>query len=123
MTPMPDDTNIRAFIADWFARFDRLNPIEAFLPDSHPGVEWNMPDLDTDLTGHDRVRLSYAGVLETPRKPTEHYVSEADVTPGTASFEVLFRAKTNTGNRVVAPVRVDWQFAIRSEGRPHKAAY
>ncbi|MEX0277893.1 MAG: hypothetical protein AB3N19_10270 [Ruegeria sp.] len=120
---MPNDTNIRAFIADWFARFDRLDPIEAFLPDLHPDVERNMPDLDTDLTGHDRVRLCYAGVLETLRKPTEHHVSEADVTPGTTSFEVLFRAKTKTGNRDEAPVSVDWQFAIRSDGRPPKAAY
>ncbi|KIC46422.1 hypothetical protein RA28_01060 [Ruegeria sp. ANG-S4] len=82
-----------------------------------------MPDLDTDLTGHDRVRLWYAGVLETPRKPTEHHVRKVDVTPGTASFEVLFQAKTKTVKRVEAPVSVDWQFAIRSDGRPLKAAY
>ena len=49
-------TDIPAFIADWFARLDRLDPIEAFLPDLHPEVHWDMPGVDLSLRGHDRVR-------------------------------------------------------------------
>jgi hypothetical protein len=37
-----DHTRVRAFIADWFARFDRLAPIDAFLPNLHPQVDWDM---------------------------------------------------------------------------------
>lgn len=90
---MTDYPEIRSFIADWFARFDRLDPIDAFLLDFHPDVDWDMPDVDTTLSGHDRVRAWYRGVLETLQRPTEHHVSKIAIEPGTARFEVLFRAR------------------------------
>lgn len=114
MTP----TDIPAFIADWFARFDRLDPIDAFLPDLHRQVDWDMPDVDPSLSGHDRVRAWYAGVLETFQRPTEHHVSNIRVGDGTASLEVLLRARTFDGQLIEARVREDWRFDIRPDGRP-----
>ena len=111
-------TDIPAFIADWFARFDRLEPIEAFLPDLHPQVHWDMPDIDLSLTGHDRVRAWYIGVLETLQRPTEHHVSNIRVGDGTASFEVLLRARTFDGQLIEARVHEDWRFDFRPDGRP-----
>ena len=115
---MSNETQIRAFIADWFARFDRLDPIEAFLPDLHPDVDWDMPDTDPALLGHDRVRAWYAGVLSTLQRPTEHHVSNIQVTPGAAQFEVLFRARTTTGETIEARVQENWRFDTRPDGRP-----
>jgi hypothetical protein len=115
MTDYPD---IRRFIADWFVRFDRLDPIEAFLPDLHPNVNWDMPDVDTTLSGHDRVRAWYRGVLETLQRPTEHHVSNVAITPGVAQFEVLFRATTVAGERLEARVQENWRFETRPNGSP-----
>lgn len=107
-----------AFISDWFKRFDRLDPIDAFLPDLHPQVEWDMPDVDRSLTGHDRVRAWYTGVLETFRAPTEHHISDIDVQDGKVTFKVLFRAHTFAGEVVEASVRENWRFETRTDGRP-----
>lgn len=115
---MTDYPEIRAFIADCFSRFDRLDPIEAFLGDLHPGVDWNMPDIDPALTGYDRVRAWYVGVLETLQRPTEHHISKIKITPGAAEFEVLFRAKTVGGDSIEARVQENWRFDIRPDGRP-----
>ncbi|WP_425085065.1 nuclear transport factor 2 family protein [Ruegeria profundi] len=115
MTNYPE---IRGFIADWFARLDRLDPIDAFLPDLHPDVDWDMPDIDTTLSGHDRVRAWYRGVLETLKRPTEHHVSKITITPGAAQFEVLFRATTIAGDHIEARVQEDWRFETRPDGRP-----
>ncbi|WP_170753471.1 nuclear transport factor 2 family protein [Ruegeria lacuscaerulensis] len=113
-----DFPEIRGFIADWFARFDRLDPIDAFLPDLHPDVDWDMLDVDTTLTGHDRVRAWYRGVLETLQRPTEHHVSKIAIKPNAAQFEVLFRATTVAGDRIEARVHENWRFEKRSDGRP-----
>lgn len=113
-----DYPEIRGFIADWFARFDRLDPIDAFLPDLHPDVEWDTPDIDTALGGHDRVRAWYRGVLETLQRPTEHHVSKIVIKPGAAQFEVLFRATTVAGDLIEASVQEDWRFETRADGRP-----
>lgn len=102
-----DYPEIRGFIADWFARFDRLDPIDAFLP-----------DIDTALGGHDRVRAWYRGVLETLLRPTEHHVSKIVIKPGAAQFEVLFRATTVAGDLIEASVQEDWRFETRADGRP-----
>ncbi|WP_170328486.1 hypothetical protein [Ruegeria arenilitoris] len=120
---MANDTQIRDFIADWFARFDRLDPIDAFLPDLHPQVDWDMPDTDRTLPGHDRVRAWYAGVLATLQSPTEHRVSDISVGDGAASFTVLFRARTFGGDTIEANVREDWRFDIRPDGRPYITHY
>ncbi len=115
---MTDYPEIRGFIADWFARFDRLEPIEAFLPDLHPDVDWDMPDVDTTLNGHDRVRAWYRGVLETLQRPTQHHVSHVAITPGAAQFEVLFRATTREEDHIEARVQENWRFVTRPDGRP-----
>ena len=115
---MPDYPEIRSFIADWFARFDRLDPIGEFLPDLHPDVHWDMPDVDTTLSGHDRVRAWYRGVLETLQRPTEHHVSKVAIKPGAAQFEVLFRATTVAGEQIEARVQENWRFETRPDGRP-----
>ncbi|MCA0907719.1 hypothetical protein LCM27_15055 [Ruegeria marisrubri] len=115
---MTQNTEIRAFIADWFARFDRLDPIDAFLADLHPDVDWDMPDADPRLSGHARVRAWYAGVLETFQSPTEHHASDIETGDGWASFNVLFRARTHAGDTVEAHVREDWRFDTRPDGRP-----
>ncbi len=109
---------IRGFIADWFAQFDRLDPIEAFLPNLHPEVDWDMPDVDTTLNGHDRVCAWYRGVLETLQRPTEHHVSKVEIRPGAAKFEVLFRATTVAGDHIEARVQENWRFETRPDGRP-----
>ncbi|PSL19380.1 hypothetical protein [Shimia abyssi] len=109
---------VRAFIADWFSRFDRLEPIDAFLPDLHPQVDWDMMDVDRSLFGHDRVRAWYVGVLQTLKAPTEHHVSDIEVGDGEASFNVLFRAKTYDGATIQANVHERWCFDIRADGRP-----
>lgn len=118
-----DHTRVRAFIADWFARFDRLEPIDAFLPDLHPQVDWDMPDVDCSLTGHDRVRSWYQGVLNSFQAPTEHHVSDIEVGAGTATFIVLFRAATFDGVTVEARVREHWRFDLRPDGRPLITSY
>ena len=115
---MTDNPEIRAFIADWFSRFDRLDPIEAFLGDLHPDVDWDMPDVDTALSGHDRVCAWYAAVLDTFQRPTEHHVSEIKITPGAAEFEVLFRAKLLGGGTIEARVQENWRYETRPDGRP-----
>lgn len=115
---MTDYPEIRLFIADWFARFDRLDPIDAFLPDLHPDVHWDMPDVDTTLNGHDRVRAWYRGALANLQRPTEHHVSNVAITPGAAQFDVLFRAATVAGERLEARVRENWRFETRPDGRP-----
>lgn len=120
---MTDHSEIRAFIVNWFARFDRLDPIEAFLPDLHPDVDWDMPDADISLKGHDRVRAWYAGILETLQRPTEHHISKVEVTSNTAQFEVLFRAKTVTGDQIEAYVQEYWRFDTRPDGNPLITSY
>jgi len=120
MTQTPD---IPAFIADWFGRFDRLDPIEAFLPDLHPQVDWDMPDVDPSLTGHGRVKAWYVGVLDTFQRPTEHHLSNISVGDGTASFHVFFRARTHSGDWVEASVREDWRFEVQPNGRPLITSY
>lgn len=118
-----DHTLIWAFIADWFTRFDRLEPIDAFLSDLHPQVDWDMPDVDRSLAGHDRVRSWYKGVLETFQSPTEHHVSDIQISEGKATFTVLFRAKTFDETTVEANVREHWHFDIRPGGRPLITTY
>ncbi len=115
---MTDYPEIRSFIADWFARFDRLDPIDAFLPDLHPDVDWDMPDVDTALSGHDRVRAWYRGVLEALQRPTEHHISKVEIKPDTAQFEVLFCATTVSGDHIEARVQEHWRFETRPDGRP-----
>lgn len=109
---------IRSFIADWFARFDRLDPIEAFLPDLHPEVDWDMPDADQGLNGHDRVRAWYSGVLSSFVAPTEHHISDIEIGDGTISFTVLMRARTHDARLIEAHVHEDWRFVLRPDGRP-----
>ncbi len=120
---MNDYPEIRGFIADWFARFDRLDPIEMFLRNLHPEVAWEMPDADNSLTGHDRVRAWYAEVLKTLQRPTEHHVSKIDISPDTARFEVLFRARTFSGEPIEARVQESWRFDTRPDGRPLITSY
>ncbi len=120
---MNDYSEIRSFIADWFARFDRLDPIEAFLQDLHPDVDWDMPDVDTTLKGQERVRAWYANVLATLQRPTEHHVSKIEVTPGAAQFEVVFRAKTVAGESIEARVQENWRFDVKPNGRPLITSY
>jgi len=115
---MTHETEIRAFVADWFARFDRLEPIDAFLTDLHPNVVWDMPGIDLALAGHARVRDWYAGVLKTFESPTEHHVSQLEIGAETVSFNVLFRARTHQGDTVEAHVHEDWRIEIRPDGRP-----
>ena len=115
---MTDTSKISAFIADWFARFDRLNPIDAFLPDLHPQVDWDMPDVDRALTGHARVRAWYEGVLAPLQRPTEHHVSDIEIGDGRAAFTVLFRARTHDGAQIEARVREHWRFDLQADGRP-----
>lgn len=110
--------DIYDFIADWFARFDRLDPIEAFLSDLHPQVEWDMLDVDRNLNGHDRVRSWYAGVLETFQAPTEHHVSDIKVSRNQVTFIVLFRATTFQGEILELRVLEHWRFDQRPNGRP-----
>lgn len=118
-----DPAMIRAFVADWFARFDRLEPIDAFLPDLHPQVDWDMMDADRSLSGHDCVRSWYQGVLNTFQAPTEHHVSGIEIGEGKVSFAVLFRARTFDGATVEANVRENWRFDIRPDGRPLITTY
>lgn len=115
---MTDTSKISGFIADWFARFDRLDPIDAFLPDLHPQVDWDMPDVDRALTGHARVRAWYEGVLATLQRPTEHHVSDIEIGDGRAAFTVLFRARTHDGAQIEARVREHWRFDLQADGRP-----
>ncbi|WP_293574224.1 hypothetical protein [Phaeobacter sp.] len=77
-----------------------------------------MPDVDLSLSGHARVRAWYDGILEIFQRPTEHHVSNIRVSDGTASFEVLLRARTFDGQLIEARVREDWRFDIRPDGRP-----
>ncbi|UWQ90854.1 hypothetical protein K3727_19220 [Rhodobacteraceae bacterium M382] len=118
-----DHTIVRAFIADWFARFDRLEPVDAFLSDLHPQVGWDMIDIDRTLSGHDRVRSWYQGVLNTFQAPTEHHVSDIEIGEGKVSFTVLFRANTFDGTTVEANVREHWRFDTRPDGRPLITTY
>lgn len=113
-----DYAKTRAFVADWFHRFDRLDPIDAFLPDLHPDVDWDMMDVDRTLTGHGRVRAWYAGVLQSFQAPTEHHVSNLAIGDGKLSFNVLFRARTFDSTLIEANVREQWQFDTRPDGRP-----
>lgn len=115
MTEYPE---LEGFIADWFARFDRLDPIDAFLPDLHPQVVWDMPDIDRALNGHARVRAWYDGVLATLQRPTEHHVGDIDIGNGRAAFTVLFRARTHDGTLIEARVREHWRFDLRPDGKP-----
>ncbi|MEX0300791.1 MAG: nuclear transport factor 2 family protein [Leisingera sp.] len=110
--------DMHSFIADWFGRFDRLEPVEAFLADLHPNVDWDMPDADPNLEGHARVRAWYAGVLDTFQRPTEHHVTGITVGGSTVSFYVTFRSRTLRGGTIEAHVREDWRFEPRPNGRP-----
>ena len=110
--------DISAFIADWFARFDRLAPLDTFLPNLHPQVDWDMPHVDRSLSGHNRVRAWYANVVETFQRPTEHHISNLSVSATAASFEVLFRARTFDGQLIVARVQEAWRFDIMPDGSP-----
>ncbi|NOD36499.1 MULTISPECIES: nuclear transport factor 2 family protein [unclassified Ruegeria] len=120
---MNDYPEIRSFITDWFAGFDRLDPIDAFLQDLHPDVDWDMPDIDAALIGHERVRAWYAKVLATLQSPTEHHVSNIEITPDAAQFEVLFRAQTIAGEAIEARVQENWRFDVRPNGRPFITSY
>lgn len=120
---MTDVAKITDFIADWFARFDRLDPVEAFLRDLHPQVNWEMPDADSRLNGHARVRAWYAGVLDTLQRPTEHHVSNIEIDPGQARFTVLFRARTQDGTQIEARVREHWRYDLQPDGRPLITSY
>ena len=115
---MTENPKLVGFIGDWFARFDRLDPIDAFLPDLHPQVVWDMPDIDRALTGHARVRAWYDGVLATLQRPTEHHVSDIEIGKGQAAFTVLFRARTHDGTPIEARVREHWRFDLRPDGKP-----
>ncbi|MBE1284169.1 MAG: hypothetical protein GJ676_12735 [Rhodobacteraceae bacterium] len=115
---MKDTTNVTSFIADWFERFDQLAPIGSFLPDLHPQVHWDMPDTDPDLHGHDRVRDWYDKVLATFTRPTEHHVTDIQVSDHDATFNVLFRGRTHQGELIELSVRETWRFEIRADGRP-----
>ena len=109
---------VHSFIADWFQRFDRLDPVEAFLPDLHPDVVWDMPDIDPNLHGHARFKAWYAAVLDTLVPPTEHHLSNITVAGNTATFNVQLRARTRDGTTIQANVREDWHFTPRADGTP-----
>lgn len=115
---MNSNTTINDFIADWFHRFDRLEPAEAFLADLHPEVDWNMPNVDPELHGHERFRAWYADILKTFQRPTEHHVSDISVAGDAASFKVLLRARTIDGEAIEINVREHWRFKLRADGRP-----
>ncbi|MES0811816.1 hypothetical protein ABLO27_20170 [Roseibium sp. SCPC15] len=115
---MSNEAAMRAFITDWFQRFDRLDPPEAFLEDLDPNVEWNMPDVSVSLSGHERFLDWYAGVLESFEAPTEHHVSKISAGRSSADFEVLFRARLKNGSCVEMKVREQWQYVLRPDGQP-----
>ncbi|MEM9629750.1 MAG: NAD(P)H-dependent oxidoreductase [Pseudomonadota bacterium] len=115
---MSNEAVMKTFIADWFQRFDRLDPPEAFLKDLDRNVEWDMPNVSPSLHGHDRFLDWYAGVLESFEAPTEHHVSKIALDSGTAEFEVLFRARLKDGSSVEARVREQWRYILRPEGQP-----
>ncbi|PLK70268.1 hypothetical protein C0V73_12875 [Rhizobium sp. TH135] len=106
------------FITDWFYRFDRLDPVDAFLPNLHPDVEWDMPDVDRTLHGHARFRAWYVGVLASFLRPTQHDLSEIDVQEGTVSFKVRLRAQLAQGSHVDVTAREIWRYQLSEEGFP-----
>lgn len=115
---MQDNQKIKDFIADWFSRFDRLDPIEAFLPDLAPDVDWDMPDADLSLTGHDRFKAWYEAILNTFERPTEHEISNIEIADGSLSFYVVLRARFKNGGSIEAKVREEWRFDVRPDGSP-----
>ena len=118
MMPVADFPEIRAFIVEWFQRFDRLDPIDVFLPDLHPEVVWDMPDVDRTLSGHARERDWYETVQAALQRPTEHHVSKIKIASDTAEFEVLFRARNVSGSALEVRVQESWRFERRPDGRP-----
>ncbi len=114
---MPHETTIKRFLSDWFGRFDRLEPIEVFLPDLHPDVVWDMEGIDENLHGHARVKAWYAGILAQLKTPTEHHLSQIEVDTDTVQFEVLFAAETKEGIKIGGRVKEHWRFETRADGR------
>ena len=114
------DTNqiIKDFITDWFQRFDRLDPVEAFLPNLAPNVDWNAPDSDLSLTGHDRFKAWYDDILETFERPTTHDVSNVVIGDGVAEFDVKLGARTKAGESVALTAREVWRFQQSEAGQP-----
>lgn len=117
---------IAAFVADWFARFDRLAPADAFMPDLAPDVVWQMDGVDTTLHGHARFDAWYAGILTWLAAPTVHTVGPLHITKDPtrdgASFDVRFHVRV-TGNTLAGdPVDLRaveaWRVRQRPSGRP-----
>lgn len=109
---------IQAFIADWFQRFDRLDPVDAFLPNLHPDVVWDMPDVNEALHGHARFKDWYAYILNTFARPTVHDLSDIQVTDKEVSFSVELRAKLLDGSALNVTAHEQWRYEIDRDGQP-----
>lgn len=109
---------IRAFVADWFSRFDRLDPPSHFLPNLAQDVHWNAPDSDLALHGHERFLAWYEDVLATFERPTEHDIINIVEADGAVSFDVQLRAITQAGERVVVNAHESWRYEIEASGTP-----
>lgn len=120
---MQTETRMKAFIADWFGRFDRLDPVEAFLPDLHPDVDWDMEDADRSLHGHARFKAWYAQILKTLQAPTEHEISDIRLSGNTVTFRVAVRARLMDGTPISLTAAERWTFALREDGAPLITAY
>jgi ketosteroid isomerase-like protein len=109
---------MQAFIANWFARFDRLDPVDAFLPNLHPDVIWDMPDIDASLHGHDRFRAWYATVLSTFTSPTTHRLSDIHITENEVRFTVEMHANLLDGAPVHITAKEHWRYSLTAAGSP-----
>jgi hypothetical protein len=115
---MTSETRMIRFITDWFQRFDRLDPPEAFLPNLAPDVEWDMPDIDPGLHGHNRFLAWYAGIRDLLEAPTEHRISGIALQGNSVSFTAAVAARTKSGEHLELTAEETWQFRFREDGEP-----
>lgn len=115
---MTQHHQMRAFIEDWFRRFDRLDPVDAFLPNLHHDVVWDMPDIDHDLHGHARFKAWYEQVLSTFAPPTVHDLHDIQITENEVRFSVELRARQLDGTPFHVTAKERWRYSLTSAGVP-----
>ncbi|MDD7911531.1 nuclear transport factor 2 family protein [Pseudovibrio exalbescens] len=113
---MTHEDPIRLFIAQWFRRLDRLDPPETFLPFLDPEVEWNLPDADHTLHGHDRFLAWYQSILDVVEPPCTHHVSNIVVDKDTVEFDVCVEARLVSGQVMHERAHETWLFTTTAGG-------
>ncbi len=120
---MPYEKGVRDFVIEWFGKFDQLAPAEDFIPYLDPMVDWDMPDADPSLFGHEKFRAWYASILDSFVPPCIHDISDVQISHNTLCFAARFRGNLKVGGQIDARVRETWKYTLRPDGTPNITHY